>query len=46
MRKGNMSVHINSVKTKIKDSNVALNFSELSEVTEDAVVSKLKAANY
>jgi len=46
MRKGNMSVHINSVKTKIKDANVALNFSELSEVTEDAVLSKLKAANY
>eukprot|EP01114_Cavostelium_apophysatum_P022412 TRINITY_DN80_c0_g1_i1.p1 TRINITY_DN80_c0_g1~~TRINITY_DN80_c0_g1_i1.p1 ORF type:complete len:136 (-),score=42.80 TRINITY_DN80_c0_g1_i1:50-457(-) len=46
MRKGNVSVHIANVKTKIKDFAVQINASEISEVSEDAVVAKIKAANY
>jgi len=46
MRKGNMSVHINNVKTKIKDYAVAVNAAEIDEVSQAAVVQKLKSANY
>jgi len=46
MRKGNMSVHINNVKTKIKDFSVQVNATEASELTEEAVLGKIKSANY
>jgi len=46
MRKGNMSVHIANVKTKIKDFAVQINATEPSEISEESVVAKIKAANY
>jgi len=46
MRKGNMSVHIANVKSKIKDFTVQVNATEPGEISEDAIVAKIKSANY
>eukprot|EP01118_Nematostelium_gracile_P000613 TRINITY_DN1066_c0_g2_i1.p1 TRINITY_DN1066_c0_g2~~TRINITY_DN1066_c0_g2_i1.p1 ORF type:complete len:136 (+),score=39.99 TRINITY_DN1066_c0_g2_i1:40-447(+) len=46
MRKGNASVHVANVKSVIKDYSLELKKSEISEVTEEAVLKAVKSANY
>jgi len=46
MRKGNVSVHAANVKSKIKDFSVQVNATEQGEITEEAVIAKIKASNY
>ena len=46
MRKGNMSVHVTSVKKVIKDFSIEYSTSEVSEVTEECIMKKIKASNY
>ena len=46
MRKGKMSVHIESVKKVIKDFTVEQDFDEIDELTEEAILNKIKSSNY
>jgi hypothetical protein len=46
MRKGNMSVHITNVKSKIKDFSLQFNAVDPSEVTEEEVLKRIKSINY
>lgn len=46
MRKGKMSVHIESVKKVFKDFTVEMDFDDISEFSEDAVLTKIKSSNY
>jgi len=46
MRKGNMSVHGNHVKSVIKDSTIQVDATERSDVSEAEIMKKLKSVNY
>ena len=41
-----MSVHISNVKALLKDYSIEINATEASDVSEEEIMKKIKAANY